>query len=693
MNTNYKTIILTIGLFLALTASVSAAPGELDATFGMGGRIYPVNIDPPWYSSGDDIVVQPDQKIVVSAWRYDSSSNIGGLLLNRYLPNGSLDPTFGVGGEVFNSNSGGGNLALQPDGKILVTAGSILRYKTDGNLDTTFDGDGTVQISAFTPVRLAVQNNGKIVVAGNRYTTHGDPSLFWLARLNTDGSLDTAFGSNGIVSTAFPYTSSYIGDIVIQADGKIVAVGSTYTVSSSSYNIALSRYNVDGSLDTSFGTSGRVVTPNVRTYGTLYGSDVTLQAENKIVVAGKYDDGGLVIRYMPDGSLDASFGNAGQVSIPNLCPRSVAVQSNGKIVVAGDTNNYSPSNSSHELGRILPNGILDPTFGTNGRVTTVFPNLPQGGYIEGRVYGMAIQRDGKIVTAGYWSGTDWDGNGYWGYGTIARYLGDAVETRRARFDFDGDGRSDVSVFRPSDRIWYLNQSANGFSATQFGLSSDRITPADYDGDGKTDISVYRDGIWYWLKSSDNSFNAVQFGLPDDIPVPADYTGDGRAELAIYRNGTWWTLNLTNNQTQVVNFGLAADKPVLADYDGDERTDQAVYRNGEWHLNRSTQGYTVINFGLATDKPTVGDYDGDGKADQAVYRNGEWHILGSTQGYTAFNWGISSDIPTPADYDGDGRTDAAIFRDGVWWMRQSTNGISIRQFGLAGDKPAPAAFLP
>ena len=262
------------------------------------------------------------------------------------------------------------------------------------------------------------------------------------------------------------------------------------------------------------------------------------------------------------------------------------------------------------------------------------------------------------------------------------------------FDFDGDGRSDISVFRPSDGFWHLNQSTNGFYATQFGLSSDRIAPADFDGDGKTDIAVYRDGIWYWLNSSNNNFNAIQFGLAGDIPQSADFTGDGRAELAVYRGGTWWLLDLTNQQVSTIQFGLVADKPIVADYDGDGRADQAVYRgDGEWHLNRSSQGYTVVNFGLATDKLVPADYDGDGKTDQAVYREGTWYLLGSQSGFTAFQFGLASDIPAPADYDGDGRADAAVYRDGTWYLRQSTNGISAVQFGLANDKPVPSAYLP
>jgi (2Fe-2S) ferredoxin len=264
---------------------------------------------------------------------------------------------------------------------------------------------------------------------------------------------------------------------------------------------------------------------------------------------------------------------------------------------------------------------------------------------------------------------------------------------RAAFDFDGDGRADLAVFRPSDRVWYLLRSQSGFSAMQFGLSTDKIAPADFDGDGKTDIAVFRDGIWYWLNSSNGNFNAVQFGQAGDIPVPADYTGDGRAELAVYRGGIWYTLNLANNQFQAVQFGISSDKPVPADFDGDGKTDYAVYRDGVWYMLGSSRGFSAVQFGIATDTPTVGDYDGDGKADQAVYRGGVWYLLRSQAGFTAAQFGIASDIPASADYDGDGVTDIAVYRDGVWYMLRSTQGFGAAQFGSADDRPIPAAFVP
>jgi subtilisin-like proprotein convertase family protein/(2Fe-2S) ferredoxin len=262
----------------------------------------------------------------------------------------------------------------------------------------------------------------------------------------------------------------------------------------------------------------------------------------------------------------------------------------------------------------------------------------------------------------------------------------------AKFDFDGDGRSDISVYRSG--TWYLQQSTSGTAVAQFGLANDKLVPADYDGDGRTDLAVYRGGTWYVLQSSNSTFFAVPFGIASDIPITGDATGDGRSELGVFRDGTWYGLSLNDTRTSVYTFGVAGDKPVVADYDGDGRSDIAVYRDGTWYINRSTLGFAAVRFGLASDKPVPADYDGDGKADLAVYRSGEWHILTNFQDYSVMHFGLASDIPVPADYDGDGKTDPAVYRGGTWYVLQSSNGQSfVFQFGLASDKPVPAAFAP
>jgi|GEM_PF-564288 len=269
---------------------------------------------------------------------------------------------------------------------------------------------------------------------------------------------------------------------------------------------------------------------------------------------------------------------------------------------------------------------------------------------------------------------------------------------RTAFDFDGDGRADVAVFRPSDNSWYVLKSSNsGFSGTQFGNSSDKLAPADFDGDGKTDVSVFRDsdGMWYRYNSSNGAFEYFKWGQAGDIPVPADYDGDSKADHAVFRSGNWYIWQSSNNEFRGVQFGLATDVPVPADFDGDGKTDIAVYRDGDWYWLQSSDGaFRGTHFGTAGDKPVVGDYDGDNKADQAVFRDGIWYMNGSTTGFTGIQFGVATDLPTPADYDGDGKTDVSVFRDGSWYFLNSSNGeFRGVGWGFATDKPVQRAFLP
>jgi hypothetical protein len=285
----------------------------------------------------------------------------------------------------------------------------------------------------------------------------------------------------------------------------------------------------------------------------------------------------------------------------------------------------------------------------------------------------------------------------------------AVAPARAPFDFDGDGKTDLSVFRPNDSagepdFLVQNSSGNALAGAAWGSVSDVAANADYDGDGKTDYAVYRPSTrtWFALQSSNNSIVTVNFGLAGDKLAPADYDGDGKADIAVYRpaNGTWYVLQSTDNQARTQQFGTAEDVPAPADFDGDDKTDVAVFRpsSGVWYVFRSGDGgVTIYNFGLSGDKPVAGDYDGDGKADFAVFRPSDrtWYLLRSQAGFTAAQFGLSDDKPLQADFDGDNKADVAVYRPstGVWYYLKSSDGsIGIRQFGSAGDTAVPSIFV-
>ncbi|MBL8182790.1 MAG: VCBS repeat-containing protein [Blastocatellia bacterium] len=281
---------------------------------------------------------------------------------------------------------------------------------------------------------------------------------------------------------------------------------------------------------------------------------------------------------------------------------------------------------------------------------------------------------------------------------------------RSSYDFDGDGKSDISIYRPSTTTWWYQSSINSAQTpTTWGTPTDVLAPADYDGDKKADVAVFRpsNGTWYTLNSSTITASITQFGASGDKPMPNDFDGDGRADIAVFRpsDGGWYQIRSLTTQVFIQQFGLATDIPQLFDYDGDGFGDLSVFRpsDGTWHfLKSSDNAYTAFPFGLAGDKPVPADYDGDGRTDVAVFRATsdpnlpDFYILTTnTFNYYGLSWGVPNDLPSVGDYDGDGKADVGIFRPSTneWYLLRSTAGLQSAVFGLSGDKPIPTAYLP
>ena len=431
---------------LAFAASplVAGSAGTLDPTFGVGGTLM---ID---FNHSTDIAnavaVQPDGKLVLVGTTYTNNDfSMEDFAVSRHNPDGSLDMTFGTNGRVTtdfpNLAAVASSVVVQPDGKILVAGGAfptftflgdfaLVRYNADGSLDTSFGNGGIVTTSfpgqgsyAFA---LALQPDGKIVAAGTDFVNFSSDQSsntdFAIARYNTDGTPDPTFGVDGKVTTDFDGFNDDAFSILVQTDGKLVAVGSALRLATF-YDFAAARYLPDGTLDPSFGTSGKVRSDfNSGAFDRAQAA--ALQPDGKIVAAGFSNfNGGLsqpfvVARYTSNGALDTTFGGDGEVEIDfgsfNQTAYEVMVQLDGKIVTAGYPNTES-SDSDFLLARCNADGSLDGTFGMGGKVRTSF------GQLNGGANGAVLQPDSKIVAVGFNATATPVGVEF----ALARYLGDS----------------------------------------------------------------------------------------------------------------------------------------------------------------------------------------------------------------------------------------------------------------------------
>jgi uncharacterized delta-60 repeat protein len=622
------------------------------------------------YGQVHSLARQTDGKVIV-AGEFTAFNGVPTIKFVRTNSDGTLDTSYNTG-TGFNASPT--KMIVQSDGKLLVigpftsyngtAAPGIIRLMSDGTVDSLF----SVTPSTGSQI-LAIEllSDGRMYIAGNFSTINGTARP-GVARLQSNGALDTAF--NALIGG-----SPNISAVVVQPDTKVLLGGSFGGVGGFNRSNFV-RVDSTGALDQPFNPTNTVA-------GRIY-----LTGNGKILTtSSNQGDTQTIVRRNSDGSVDTSFTSVNfQGNSTSTLLDSILVRPDGSIIVGGFFNRVGTSARSG-IVRLTPSGSLDALFlpgSSDNRIRTIIESGTDKVLIGGD-----FTRIENITKAG-----------------IAR-LNVAPFRKVTPFDFDGDGRADFSVFRPSTNIWYtLRTSDWQVLQTNFGLAGDIVAPADFDGDGKTDLGIYRPATgdwWYAASSLGGAHRTTQHGINGDIPRPSDFDGDGKADFIVYRpsNNTWYRKDSIGNVSSVV-FGAAGDQPLVGDFDGDGKSDPAIFRpsTGDWWYAASSAGgaHRAAHWGAIGDLPAPGDYDGDGKTDTAVFRpsEGGWYIYHSSNGSViTTTFGLGTDRPIPADYDGDGSADIAVFRPstGIWYLLQTTAGFGGVQWGVATDVVVPNAFVP
>ncbi len=401
-----KIFTLKLLFLLNFNCVVYAQEGSIDSTFGINGIVVQEK------GAGWDLAIYNNQRIVLGGKGFNFT-------VVSYKLDGTPDSSFGNFGKIdvdlFENDEQPYTISIQPDGKILLAGYikidridfALVRFNLDGSLDSGFDYDGIVTTDFNGGVdairRIAIQSDGKIIAAGIAETTL--PWNFAMARYLPNGSLDFNFGNGGKVITEFNnYSDAW--DILIYPDSKILCSGWVYNASTNWSDFALVRYLPDGSLDNSFGVGGKIITQAVgNPYYNCEARSVLLQHDNKIVVGGYVEADFAMIRYLNSGEIDTTFGNNGNGIVltdfnGGADEGNVLLQDSvGHLLLAGQTEDPVENKNNFALARYTANGLPDSAFGLNGKVTiNIFSD---GDYTSNDFcYGMAIQPNGKIVLGG-----------------------------------------------------------------------------------------------------------------------------------------------------------------------------------------------------------------------------------------------------------------------------------------------------
>jgi uncharacterized delta-60 repeat protein len=721
MTHKFRTLSFIVSLsILAIFSFIGQAHAQLDPTFGTNG------VATADFGNEDATLrsfVLPDGKILVVAVSRINGQQKSYFL--RYNSDGTPDLTYGANGVTelaipyFNPNLGEMyDAARQSDGKIVLVGRDrfgndwrpmVARYNDNATLDTSFDVSRP-NISQFDDDRfysVLIQPDGKILIAGGSDGTSSTYPNLLLMRYNSNGTVDTSFGTNNsgfIVHTGPVIFPNLEGAefLYLQSTGKII-VGSLREGLTSSPDTSrgkVRRFNSDGTVDNSFTVISFTGGLEFQTVFVLPDDKIlvgTTVLKNESLERTQYD--AVIKRHNADGSLDTSFGNAGQVSfdvssLSDDAPKGFQLMPDGQILVAVNVSIFP--NRSKYRGNWLALARLSSNGAVNGKFLAAQSGDNERSFIT-------ILPDGKILTTV--RGAIWRNGGV----LLARASGVPLQNylfHGVPFDFPSSlyASTDPGVYRPSDNRFHFYPSINLNTAP---LPGDIIAPSDYLGDFNCELAYFRpsEGNWYIIRDfwgSGTNRMTVRWGLEGDIPVPADYNGDGKSDIAVFRpsNGTWYIYYIADGSYSIYQWGLNGDKPAQGDYDGDGKTDIGVYRpsDGNWYIQRSSDGgYTILHFGLDGDIPVQEDYDGDGKFDIAVFRstNGVWYRLNSSDGsFFPYQWGLAGDIPVPGDYDSDSKANVAVWRpsNGTWYVVNPDYASMIPYvWGVAGDIPIPGKY--